>query len=115
PIPARKRCLRRCWEQRRCTNLRRKWRARESEIRLLPSPEGRSAPWRRRAPGFQARPTAFGALHLNIDCLGAGRDGGFEHAQLLLHAAVEPSVILMPAAGGEHRTIGVPLQEFADR
>ena len=55
------------------------------------------------------------ALISRVDRLRARRDGRFEDAELLLYAAVETSVILMPAAGGEQRAIGMALQELADR
>jgi len=53
-----------------------------------------------RAQAFQARAATLGAFDLQVDSLGAGGDGCFEHPQLLLDAAVETAGILMAAAGG---------------
>ncbi len=60
-----------------------------------------------RAQGFQAIHAILGAFNLDIEGLGAGLNGGFEDAHLLLHAAVEFPAVLMPSTSREDGAIGV--------
>ena len=46
--------------------------------------------------------------------MSAGVDRGVQNADLVFHAAVELSVILMAAAGGQNAAIGMRGEKFAD-
>ena len=56
----------------------------------------------------------FGALDFHVDGADAGVAGGLQNTDLLIDAAVKPSIILAAAAGGEQHTIGMARQELSN-
>ena len=66
------------------------------------------------AQRFQARAGIFGAFDFDVHGTGASVQRGVQDADLILHTAVEFSVILVAAAGGQDTAIRVPGEKLAD-
>ncbi len=66
------------------------------------------------AQHLQARDGVLGALDFDVHGAGACVQGGMQNADLILHAPVEFSVILMTAASGQDAAIGMRNEKLAD-
>jgi hypothetical protein len=56
----------------------------------------------------------LGAFDFDVDGLRAGADGLIEHCHLVLDAAIELSMILMPAARGQDEGVGELVEKLAN-